>query len=160
MKECLFCKIYEQKSDVLFENDKFFVILDKFPINPGHLLIIAKNHIETFEDLSDDDFFYLKKIISKSKEFLERSDLKDLYENMSPINEKSLLFIEYALKSIYLHKKPDGYNFGLNEGQAAGQTISHLHFHLIPRYFNDVPNPTGGIRYVIYDKANYEKMLL
>ncbi|MGB9744173.1 MAG: HIT family protein [Desulfurella sp.] len=156
MKECLFCKIYEQKSDVLFENDKFFVILDKFPVNPGHMLIIPIKHIESIEDLSDNDFFYLKKAISKSKEFIEKNDLKDLYENLSPINEKSLDFIENALKSSYISKKPDGYNFGLNEGQAAGQTISHLHFHLIPRYFNDVPNPTGGIRYVIYDKANYK----
>ena len=156
MKECLFCKIYEQKSDVLFENDKFFVILDKFPVNPGHMLIIPIKHIESIEDLSDNDLFYLKKAISKSKEFIEKNDLKDLYENLSPINEKSLDFIENALKSSYISKKPDGYNFGLNEGEAAGQTISHLHFHLIPRYFNDVPNPTGGIRYVIYDKANYK----
>ncbi|HEX14110.1 MAG TPA: HIT family protein, partial [Desulfurella acetivorans] len=128
MKECLFCKIYEQKSDVLFENDKFFVILDKFPVNPGHMLIIPIKHIESIEDLSDNDFFYLKKAISKSKEFIEKNDLKDLYENLSPINEKSLDFIENALKSSYISKKPDGYNFGLNEGQAAGQTISHLHF--------------------------------
>jgi len=156
MKGCLFCGIYEQKNDVLFENDKFFVILDKFPVNPGHMLIIPIKHIESIDDLSDNDFFYLKKAISKSKEFLEKNSLKDLYENLSPINEKSLDFIENALRSSYINKKPDGYNFGLNEGQAAGQTIAHLHFHLIPRYFNDVPNPAGGIRYVIYDKANYK----
>ncbi|OSS42068.1 HIT family hydrolase [Desulfurella amilsii] len=156
MKECLFCNIYEQKSDVLFENDRFFVIMDKFPVNPGHMLIIPIKHIESIDDLSDNDFFYLKKAISKSKDFLEKNDLKELYENLRPINEKSLDFIENVLKSSYISKKPDGYNFGLNEGQAVGQTINHLHFHLIPRYFNDVPNPTGGIRYVIYDKANYK----
>jgi len=155
MKECLFCKIYEQKNDALFENDRFFVILDKFPVNPGHMLIIPIKHIESIDSLSDNDFFYLKKIIFKSKEFLKENNLKGLYENLSPINERSLSFIDYVLKSQYIHTTPDGYNFGLNEGKAAGQTIEHLHFHLIPRYFNDVTNPAGGIRYVIYDKANY-----
>jgi ATP adenylyltransferase len=61
MKECLFCNIYEQKSDVLFENDRFFVIMDKFPVNPGHMLIIPIKHIESIDDLSDNDFFLLKK---------------------------------------------------------------------------------------------------
>jgi len=50
---------------------------------------------------------------------------------------------------------PDGYNTGINDGQAAGQTVPHLHIHLIPRYAGDVPDPTGGVRFVIPDRANY-----
>ena len=51
--------------------------------------------------------------------------------------------------------KPDGWNVGINIGSCAGQTVDHLHVHLIPRYENDVPDPTGGVRGVIPGKANY-----
>lgn len=50
---------------------------------------------------------------------------------------------------------PDGYNIGVNVGEAAGQSIFHVHMHLIPRYQGDVPNPRGGVRGVIPDKQNY-----
>jgi diadenosine tetraphosphate (Ap4A) HIT family hydrolase len=53
--------------------------------------------------------------------------------------------------------RPDGYDIGINCGPAAGQTIFDLHVHLIPRYSGDVPNPRGGVRRVIADKANYPK---
>ena len=50
---------------------------------------------------------------------------------------------------------PDGYNIGINDGAAAGQTVAHLHLHVIPRYEGDVPDPRGGIRWVIPDRAPY-----
>jgi len=50
-----------------------------------------------------------------------------------------------------------GFNFGVNSGEAAGQTVQHLHFHLIPRRAGDTPNPTGGVRGVIPEKMNYRK---
>ena len=50
---------------------------------------------------------------------------------------------------------PDGCNIGINVGEAGGQTVLHLHVHLIPRYHGDVPDPTGGVRHVIPDKGNY-----
>ena len=51
--------------------------------------------------------------------------------------------------------QPDGYNIGINDGPAAGQTVPHLHMHLIPRYKNDVADPRGGVRWVIAAKADY-----
>lgn len=54
-----------------------------------------------------------------------------------------------------LSPKPDGFNLGLNDGEVAGQTIGQLHFHIIPRYNNDVPDPRGGIRWVIPSRAIY-----
>ncbi len=50
---------------------------------------------------------------------------------------------------------PDGFNIGINDGEAAGQTVPHLHLHLIPRFTGDVPEPRGGIRWIFPDKADY-----
>ncbi len=50
---------------------------------------------------------------------------------------------------------PTGYNIGINDGADAGQTVAHLHVHLIPRYHGDRPDPRGGVRWVLPDKANY-----
>ena len=54
-----------------------------------------------------------------------------------------------------LDPKPDAFNLGLNDGLAAGQTMPQLHFHVIPRYTGDVPDPRGGIRHIIPSKARY-----
>ena len=56
-----------------------------------------------------------------------------------------------------LNPKPDGYNVGFNSGDAAGQTVPHVHIHVIPRYLGDTADPRGGIRHVIPDKGNYLK---
>jgi len=61
------------------------------------------------------------------------------------------------LKHRSLWKKPDGYNIGMNEGEAAGRTINHLHIHIIPRYFGDVEDYIGGIRHIIPGMGNYKK---
>jgi diadenosine tetraphosphate (Ap4A) HIT family hydrolase len=101
------------------------VIRDGFPISEGHTLIIPKRHIKSFFDL-------------QSK---ERDSLFDLVEQ-----EKSYLTDSYS---------PDGFNIGINDGPAAGQTISHLHIHLIPRYTGDLLDPRGGVRWIIPSKAKY-----
>ena len=51
--------------------------------------------------------------------------------------------------------RPDGYNIGINDGVAAGQTVMHVHMHVIPRYRGDRPDPRGGIRWIIPEKADY-----
>ncbi|MBR9702608.1 HIT family protein [Candidatus Woesearchaeota archaeon] len=65
--------------------------------------------------------------------------------------------MEDALESKFLKKKPQGYNIGINEGTVAGQTIMHLHIHMIPRYKGDVENPVGGVRNIFPGKGNYKK---
>jgi diadenosine tetraphosphate (Ap4A) HIT family hydrolase len=51
--------------------------------------------------------------------------------------------------------RPNGFNIGINDGAAAGQTIAHLHLHLIPRFLGDAPDPRGGVRGVLRGKARY-----
>lgn len=110
---------------ILFENDLAYSLLDNNPVNPGHLLIIPKRHIA--------DFFHC-----------------------THAEKEAMLYLLDEAKS-YLDGKhtPAGYNVGINVGEVAGQTIPHVHLHLIPRYHGDVANPRGGVRGVIPDKQNY-----
>jgi len=101
------------------------VIRDGFPISPGHTLVIPHRHVESFFNLTAD----------------ERVDLIGLLDQAKAGIEKEF--------------KPDTYNIGINDGPAAGQTVPHLHIHLIPRYTGDVPDARGGVRWIIPDKADY-----
>jgi len=101
------------------------VVRDAFPISPGHTLIIPKRHVGSFFDLSSD----------------EREDLMSL--------------LGTAKANVEAEFKPDGYNIGINDGPVAGQTVPHLHVHLIPRYKGDMPDPRGGVRWIIPEKADY-----
>lgn len=111
--------------DTLLTNDKSFAIYDKYPVNNGHILIIPKRHINSFFETTKEEKESLLDLLEKAKTFLD-DDLN-----------------------------PDGYNIGINEGKSAGQTIDHLHIHLIPRYHGDIEDPTGGVRGVIPDKRIY-----
>ncbi|MBS1258878.1 MAG: AP-4-A phosphorylase [Candidatus Scalindua arabica] len=101
------------------------VVYDKYPVSPGHILIIAKRPVTRFSELTKQEKFDLIELIDWTVQYLEKT----------------------------LESKPDGFNIGINDGEAAGQTIEQLHFHVIPRYHNDVPDPRGGIRYVIPEKG-------
>lgn len=109
----------------VFENDYAFAIYDKFPVNKGHLLIIPKRHTA--------DYFDLTKVERDAIDCL-------LFEG------KAMLEGQY---------QPDGFNIGINCGEQAGQTIFHVHVHLIPRYFGDMNDPRGGVRGVIPEKRVY-----
>jgi len=98
---------------------------DAYPISPGHTLIIPRRHIASFFELTAD----------------ERADL--------------LTLLDQARAGLDAECHPDAYNIGINDGPAAGQTISHLHIHLIPRYTGDQPDPRGGVRWIFPDKADY-----
>lgn len=129
MEKCVFCNFQINKKDKVIRDYKHcFVRADEFPVSPGHMLIISKNHIQ--------DWF------AANKELL--SDM------IFAINEtKQLLELQY---------KPNGYNIGANCGKTAGQTIMHFHVHLIPRYLNDIDDPRGGVRGVIPSKQKYSNI--
>ena len=126
-QQCPFCTIFNNdvNNRIIEQNDLAFIIRDGYPINEGHTLIIPKRHIGSFFEITDE----------------ERNALLSLLDS-----EKKLLDKEF---------KPDSYNIGINDGEAAGQTVPHLHMHLIPRYEGDTVDPRGGIRWIIPDKAKY-----
>ncbi|GAA4292606.1 HIT family protein [Aestuariibaculum suncheonense] len=109
----------------LYSDDLFFIIEDKYPVSPGHLLIISSSLVETFFDLTSDEKLQLLNVIEIAKEIIDKKH------------------------------SPDGYNIGMNCGKASGQTIFHFHCHLIPRYNGDLKIPDGGVRGVIPDKRVY-----
>ena len=110
---------------VIDSSQQGLVIRDGFPISPGHTLIIPRRHTGSFFNLDAD----------------ERTDLLGLLDSA-----RAVLKHEFS---------PDGYNIGINDGAAAGQTVPHLHIHLIPRYNGDCLDPRGGVRWIVPDKADY-----
>lgn len=102
-----------------------FAIRDAFPVSPGHTLIIPRRHIGSLFGIPGSDLLDLLQLLAQTKAALDR---------------------EF---------QPDGYNIGVNDGAAAGQTVPHLHIHLIPRYQGDQPDPRGGVRCIFPDKADY-----
>jgi len=110
---------------VVLKNDGAVAILDGFPVSPGHMLIIPITHVPSL--------FHLTKF--------ERNSVLSLLEEAH----------------IYLVRRyqPDGFNIGINDGESAGQTVPHLHIHIIPRYKGDQEDPRGGVRLIFPDKARY-----
>jgi diadenosine tetraphosphate (Ap4A) HIT family hydrolase len=113
------------EAEILLRNSHCYARSDRYPISRGHLLILPFRHEASFLSLSSDEK-------AAALELLTQVHLKLDSE---------------------LH--PDGYNIGINEGEAAGQTVAHAHIHVIPRYRGDVPDPRGGVRGVIPSRARY-----
>ncbi|QGA80066.1 HIT family protein [Candidatus Nanohalobium constans] len=154
MSSCLFCEFDSLAEKAVFtETDKFRVILDPFPASFGHFLIVPRQHVEKIDDVTTEEFSRVQDLIIKCKS-IGKEQIEENYQEILEFKppEKSEKLISDALNS---KKNPDGFNVGINEGEAAGQTIDHLHIHVIPRYEGDVENPKGGVRNVIPDKADY-----
>lgn len=111
---------------LLAENEYGFAAFDRHPASEGHFLVIPRRHFASYFDINDEETLALWNLVKQGKEI---------------VDEKY---------------HPDGYNIGINVGHWAGQSIHHLHIHVIPRYKGDVENPKGGVRGVIPDKKLYE----
>ncbi|ABK98631.1 HIT family protein [Pelobacter propionicus] len=114
-------------SRIMIANDHALAIMDGFPLSPGHALVIPRRHIASLFEATKD----------------EREALLDLLEQT-----RTELIGQY---------NPDGFNIGINDGAYAGQTVMHLHIHLIPRYKGDQQDPRGGVRWIFPNKAVYWK---
>jgi diadenosine tetraphosphate (Ap4A) HIT family hydrolase len=109
----------------LAEDELTVTYKDGFPVSPGHTVIIPKRHFATLFEASEVEQMALLKALQGAKSILDAA------------------------------YRPDGYNIGINHGQAGGQSVQHLHIHLIPRYTGDKEDPRGGVRWVLPDKAKY-----
>ena len=111
--------------DLPLESELAAVFPDGFPVSPGHMLIVSRRHVADYFSLEASEQAALWELAPAVKRLIEREHL------------------------------PSGYNMGINIGTRAGQTIEHVHLHVIPRYEGDVPDPRGGIRWVIPARAAY-----
>lgn len=156
--DCLFCGIYEEGSEVIYEDEFFYARYDLFPVTAGHAEIIPKRHIASLDELDGDEWEQLQSSIDAVREIVEENDLSSIYREMvdEPLDENSEELAQDVLDSGFAAETPDAYNLGVNDGQAAGRTIDHLHIHVIPRYDGDMEDPRGGVRHVIPEKGNYK----
>jgi len=122
---CPFCAMAADR--MLEANGSAFVVLDAYPVSPGHSLVISRRHVTDIFDLT-------------------ASEIGDILQLVRSVRER----VDRALQ-------PAGYNIGVNVGWDAGQTVMHVHVHVIPRYPGDSEDPTGGVRGVIPGKARYAK---
>ena len=114
------------RSDWVASNDLEFALRDRYPVSPGHTLIIPHRPVSSWFDATADEHIAMLALVDEVKRLLESGA-----------------------------ERPDGYNLGVNVGEAAGQTVMHLHLHLIPRYRGDMDDPRGGVRHVIPRLGNY-----
>jgi diadenosine tetraphosphate (Ap4A) HIT family hydrolase len=110
---------------IVAANDLAVAVRDEYPVSPGHTLIVPKRHTGSFFAISAEE------------------------------RDAMLALLDAAKTALDAEFHPEGYNVGINDGTAAGQTVAHLHMHLIPRYAGDQPDPRGGVRWILPDKAKY-----
>ena len=116
--------IFCKIKDYVLENDQSYAVFDKMPVNEGHMLIILKRHAKTFFDITKEERDSLFALVDEAKKLLDEK------------------------------YHPDGYNVGVNCGMVAGQSVPHVHVHVIPRYAGDTKYPVGGVRGVIPERMD------
>ena len=121
------CLFCKDPRGVLLERELAYSARDTYAVSPGHTLVIPGRHVASFFDLTPEEINACMELITEERKRLDE---------------------EF---------KPDGYNIGVNVGPAAGQSIFHVHIHVIPRYKGDVENPQGGVRHVIPKKGHYTR---
>lgn len=110
---------------ILYRNEAFFIIKDRYPVSRGHLLIISNRWCQDYFMLIPEELILLPDAIAAAKTLIEEDH------------------------------QPHGYNIGMNCGAAAGQTVFHFHCHVIPRYEGDMHDPRGGVRHCVEGKGHY-----
>ena len=113
------CPFCEPGERVVARNELALAVRDREPASPGHTLVVPRRHCESFFELTPEEAAACHALLREQRETLVREH------------------------------HPDGFNVGVNEGSAAGQSVAHTHLHLIPRYAGDHPDPRGGVRHVI-----------
>jgi diadenosine tetraphosphate (Ap4A) HIT family hydrolase len=125
MSDCPFCSRIAGGSGILRSNEVAVAFADAFPVSDGHALIVPRRHVVRLELLETDEWLSLFSLVQQ-------------------------ITLDIAAQA-----GVEGVNVGFNSGAAAGQTVEHAHVHAIPRRLGDVPDPRGGVRHVIPDRAEY-----
>jgi diadenosine tetraphosphate (Ap4A) HIT family hydrolase len=119
------CIFCEPQREIIAQNAAAIAVFDSYPVSSGHALVLPRRHVETIWDLDEAEYDLCFRLVRE----------------IQPILAERF--------------KPDGFNVGVNSGEAGGQSVWHAHIHVIPRYMGDTPSPKGGVRHVIPLKGNY-----
>ena len=121
------CPLCEKidKGETVVTNESAAALWDAYPVSPGHALVVPRRHEANFLALAAQEQQDIWALVGKVRRRIEEE------------------------------QSPQGYNIGINIGEAAGQTVGHAHLHIIPRYEGDVEDPRGGVRWVVPEKAKY-----
>jgi histidine triad (HIT) family protein len=127
MHDCVFCKIVvgEMPSEKVYEDENTVAFLDISPVSKGHVLVVPKKHY------------------------------KDFLETPVEVLENTIRTIKKVAPKLVIAVEADGFNIGLNNGEASGQVVKHLHWHIIPRYSNDNLRMWGGVSYAEGEMKEY-----
>lgn len=132
MPDSFNCPLCSKKDIVIdngrpVENELAYALSDSNPVNPGHCLIVPKRHVAEFFQTTTEEKLAIFELVDEMKALIDKKHA------------------------------PDGYNIGVNIGEMAGQSVPHIHIHMMPRYKGDTEDPRGGVRGVIPGKQNYRK---
>jgi ATP adenylyltransferase len=135
-------------------------IWDSNPVTPGHVLVVSQRHVSLMHDLTPEELHALPLAVLEVKTRLATANLQKVYEELALHLEgtESMPYIQRAqtLLDSLSQRPPDAFNDGINDGTAAGQSVPHLHWHVMPRWQGDTADPRGGIRRMFAGLGNYQ----
>ena len=120
------CPFCDVRADrIVCANELAIALRDAYPVSPGHTLIVPRRHVGSF------------------------------FGTTAAERTAMLALLDEARRGLDAERSPASYNIGINDGPAAGQTVPHVHIHLIPRYDGDCADPRGGVRWIVPGRADY-----
>lgn len=147
-ESCVFCDEQSKSENTFAETDLWRARWDLYPATPGHVEVVPKRHAQYLDQLTDDETNTLLGFARRVMQLIRETDLVLLYNELLPsADDHNRPLQEAALNAASQHSEaPSAFNLGINDGPDAGQSVHHLHLHLMPRWVGDVANPRGGVR--------------
>ena len=143
---CVFCeRLQKPHHDIFYTSpgNTFIAKWDYQPDAPGHALVIPIRHVQYFYELNQNELAELASAVEAVKEIIKRTDLLNMYRTVfkTYANDVSRQRVEAVIEKLreLSGTSPEGFNDVINDGPAAGQSIKHLHWHIMPRWYNDEP---------------------
>lgn len=147
-EQCIFCDEFERGDNTLAETELWRARWDRYPATPGHVEVLPKRHVQYFDQLTDEERDSMMRFAHEVMRVIRKEDLVSLYTTMiQSADDTNRVLQQKALDNLMARSdESDAFNFGINDGPEAGQSIHHLHLHLMPRWEGDMANPRGGVR--------------
>lgn len=136
---CSFCALIQEKDKAIFYEDPgglFVALWTSLPASPGHTLVVPRRHLQRFRDMNNEEKRHIAAVVADVKDKIDSADLEVVCNNLEVISDRSARLIQAAQQDLQqvAGVLPEAFNDYINDGPAAGQTIPHLHWHILPRW--------------------------